>query len=544
MPRKSFLHFDSLCAAARFLAVPSIFLALTAVAQLPAGIPGHVSSARSTLQNTVVRSSDAPLFQPPVLYDSGGLFWAGSNRGLALADINGDGYPDVVVSNSYSNTLGVLLNNRDGTFQPAVTYNSGGAYPPSSVAIADVNDDGKPDLIVANSSGPYPADHAFVAVLMGNGDGTFQSPVTYDAGALGELSDVVVADVNGDRKLDLVVAYFTGSIAVLLGNGDGTFWAPILSRLPSANDSIAIADVNNDGKPDLLATHGRDGWVGVSLGNGDGTFRTEVEYNSGAIWPGSFAVTDVNGDSKPDLVVANGGYPDGIVSILLGNGDGTFQPAKGYDSGGTFGRALAVADVNGDGKPDVVVANLYTSNVGVLLGNGDGTFQPALTYDSGYEFPNSIVIADVNGDGAPDLLIQNRAGANCCDGYVAVLLNNAPVCTTPPTITFSASPKLLWPPNGEMVPVKVSGKITDAGTGCTVKSATYTVTDEYGEVQPSGPVTLGPGDVFSFTVLLRASRFGTDIDGRLYTVIVTAGSNSNKTSSRSGTVVVPHDQAQ
>jgi hypothetical protein len=121
-----------------------------------------------------------------------------------------------------------------------------------------------------------------------------------------------------------------------------------------------------------------------------------------------------------------------------------------------------------------------------------------------------------------------------------VLLNNTPFCTTPPAVTLSATPRSLWPPNGKVVPVTVSGTITD--TGCAITGAAYAVTDEYGQVQPSGPVTLGAGGAYSFTVLLQASRLGTDLDGRHYTITVSASNNAGKTESQTGSVIVPHDQ--
>jgi hypothetical protein len=168
--------------------------------------------------------------------------------------------------------------------------------------------------------------------------------------------------------------------------------------------SIAIADVNGDGKPDLVVANGcanpcvADGSVGVLLGNGDGTFQTAVTYGSGGVGPSSIAIGDVNGDGKPDLVVANSCADstcatDGSVAVLLGNGDGTFQAAVTYDSGGMQTDSVAVADMNGDGKPDLVLANLCSNttdcenfgpgSVSVLLGNGDGTFQAAVTYNAG-----------------------------------------------------------------------------------------------------------------------------------------------------------------
>jgi len=165
--------------------------------------------------------------------------------------------------------------------------------------------------------------------------------------------------------------------------------------------SVAVADVNGDGKPDLAVANlclteynCPNGLVGVLLGNGDGTFQTAVTYGSGGYYAMSVAVADVNGDGKPDLVVANnctsGDFsngctdPSGTVGVLLGNGDGTFQAAVTYGSGGYYSSSVAVADVNGDGKPDLVVANecadtsCTNGSVGVLLGNGDGTFQAAV----------------------------------------------------------------------------------------------------------------------------------------------------------------------
>ncbi len=158
-------------------------------------------------------------------------------------------------------------------------------------------------------------------------------------------------------------------------------------------------------------------------------FLPAVTYDSGGFGASMVAVADVNGDGKPDLVVANCGscsiFNDGSVGVLLGNGDGTFQPAVTYSSGGIIPLFVAIADVNGDGKPDLVVANRCGNNgclnqapVGVLLGNGDGTFQAAATYFSGGEFASSVAVADLNGDGKPDVLVANDCADSNCDGSV------------------------------------------------------------------------------------------------------------------------------
>jgi uncharacterized protein (UPF0548 family) len=437
----------------------------------------------------------------------------------------------------------VLLGKGDGSFQPVVTYSSTGLQA-LSVAVADVNGDGKPDLIVANRYAcANLCAHGSVVVRLGNGDGTFQSAAAYDSGGGGAWS-VAVADVNADGKADLLVANGDNTTAaVLLGQGNGNFQSAVAYGLSGGGTlSLVVADVNGDSKPDLLvatcASSGcASGTVAVLLGNGDGTFQAVMSYESGGSQPISLAVADVNGDGKPDLIVAN--YPSNSIGVLLGKGDGTFQAAVDYGSGGQQPKSVTVADVNGDGKPDVLVANIaYTA--AVLLGNGDGTFQAAVDYGSGGVYPLSIAAADLNGDGKPDLVVGNISGTKNTDGSVGVLLNNTAFCTTPPVITVFTTPTAFWPPNGNMVPVNVFGTITNAG--CTVTAAAYAVTDEYGKVQPRGPVTLSPGGAYSFTILLKASRAGTDINGRVYTVTVSASNNAPKTGSRARTVLVPHDQ--
>ena len=223
--------------------------------------------------------------------------------------------------------------------------------------------------------------------------------------------------------------------------------------------------------------------------------------------------------------------------MLLQNATGTFNSGVAYGSG-VFGYgSVAAADLNGDGNTDLVAGSCCDLAFGVLLGNGDGTFQVGLPYGSGGFGPVSVVIADLNGDGRPDLV-----AANSPSNTLGVLLNNTPFCMSPPVVTLAVSPSSLWPANGKLVPVTISGTITAVGSACTVKTTSYAVTDEYGKVQPTGPVTMGSGGAYSLTVWLRASRLGTDLDGRRYTVSVSASNNAGKTGSRAGTVVVPHDQ--
>lgn len=342
-------------------------------------------------------------FQPVVTYDAGGNF----SVSVALADVNGDGKLDIVVgsfwdSDQQHGLVSVLLGNGNGTFQPAVSYNSGGVDA-ASVAIADVNGDGKPDLIVANCapSGapgcPGGAGDGNVAVLLGRGDGTFETAVTYDPGGY-STSSLAVADVNGDGIPDIIVSNLyacdncsNGNVSVLLGHGDGTFQAAVSY---SSGDDIAwgvsVGDINGDGKPDLLVAAGcpngfcGGGVVAVLLGNGNGTFQAASTYDSGGEST-SVTVADVNGDGKPDLValnwctgIANGSCTtEGSAGVLIGNGDGSFQPAAVFDTGG-YSTGAVVRDINGDGKPDILVSNYYFGTIGVLLGNNQ-VAQPTTT---------------------------------------------------------------------------------------------------------------------------------------------------------------------
>jgi hypothetical protein len=531
----------------RFSTVLSV-VALTSFAEIHAAdrTQSAVDSSRYT---SVANVSDSSLFLPAVTYP-GGIF----PTAIDIADVNGDGISDLLIADAYDSLgdlnggVSVLLGNGDGTFAATTSYSSGGKQA-MSIAVADLNGDGKPDVVVSNFYGVTDF-YGGVAILMGNGNGTFQAPVIYKTGGHGP-DGVAVADVNGDRRQDIVATNFTSStVAVLLGNGDGTFQAGVTYGAGGLYaKSVALPDVNRDGMRDIVVFNECDrflcshGTVGVLLGNGDGSFQVAKAYSSGG-WefsdPLSLAVADVDGDGRPDLLVSNGcassnSCPNASIGVLLGNGDGTFRPVSTYASG-AFSASIAVADVNGDGELDVVVADEYgPDGVGVLLGNGDGTFQPVQMYSSGGG-ADAVALADLNGDGKPDAVALHGHP----DGTVGVLMNNAPFCATPLVVTLSAAPKSLWPPNGKMVPVAVSGTITD--TGCSVTNAAYAVTDKYGEVQPSGPVTVSPGGAYSFIVWLQASRLGTDRDGRLYTVTVSASNKAGKTGSQAAMVIVPHDQ--
>lgn len=385
-----------------------------------------------------------------------------SPNSVAVGDVNNDGRPDLVVTQIFGpenqGSVTVFLGIGDGSSNPSESFGSGAGFA-TSVAIADVNRDGNADLVVTNCGNasnpgncPNPdGSHGVVAIFLGNGNGTFQTPRLYDAGAPGAVS-VAVVDLNFDGDLDVVIMTGAGP-GVMLGNGDGTF-RPITIYSGLGDGSVAVGDVNGDGTPDLVSLHG----VGYSvlLGNGDGTFRLfAVHYLSTPGAPGvnQVLLRDVNGDGKADLIVASicGGSncaSYGTLSVSLGNGDGTFGQFKTYPSGGQTPFSVAVADVNGDGKPDMVVTNLcpygWVQNcsspnpglIGVLLGNGDGTFRQAVNYASGGNTPMFVAVADLNGDTRPDLIVTNYFSNN-----VGILLNDGPFPTST-ILSSSLSPSI------------------------------------------------------------------------------------------------------
>jgi hypothetical protein len=353
-------------------------------------------------------------FQPPVLFATNA-----NPRGITMGDFNGDGRLDLATTSSRTDDVMILLGLGDGTFQTGLTFkvDRGGVNRQFDVRTGDFNSDGRLDLAVANSEG------GTISVLLGRGDGTFDDQVLYEVGRSQEL---VVGDFNGDGRLDLVAGGFVDpEIAVLLGRGDGTFQEPARFAVATKPKWLTAADFNGDGRLDLATANGevhftpgivRGGVVSVLLGRGDGTFQEDVPVASGNS-PLSPVAGDFNGDGRQDLAFTN--FDTGQVSVLSGRGDGTFDAPVRFEVGG-FPFGPFPGDFNGDGRDDLafkirgIADELSTATV-VLLREQDGMFEgPLRSAFSTSLTSTSLATGDLNNDGRLDvvtsLLKSDKAG--------------------------------------------------------------------------------------------------------------------------------------
>jgi len=341
---------------------------------------------------------------------------------VTVGDFTGSGKLDLAVA-QFGTKVYVFLGNGDGTFTQASGSPMVIQQPPwdtlptpymNFITVGDFNNSGKLGLAVANYT------DSNVPILLGNGDGTFtpSNAFVYSAGF--NTTALAVGDFMGNGNLDLAVANGPSGLAlnILLGYGNGAFNQAPLPPTGYVNTAYmpAVGDFNGDGNLDLAVTGAgvtgpQDNELTVLLGNGDGTFTAanNSTFATGA-GPQAIAVADLNGDGKLDLIIANS--QGASLTILLGNGDGTFTPAAGSPiTVGNAPYAVAVADLNGDGKLDLAIANNGDGTVSVLLGNGDGTFASA----SGSPFPvgtgpSSIAVGDFNGSGRLGLAVTNWQG--------------------------------------------------------------------------------------------------------------------------------------
>jgi hypothetical protein len=342
---------------------------------------------------TVLMGNGDGTFRAAVDYGAGGgASW------MALADFDGDGRLDIVVSRPNRVDLSFLAGKGDGTFAAATTVSTS-AVSPAHFAAADYDEDGRLDIAFDGPQG--------VNVMRGHGDGTFGAPAAVSRVTDG-TSAMVARDIDGDGHADLLgIVSFENAVAVALGRGDGTFVPPAIFPVGTSPEAVTVGDLDGDGRLDLVATNVGSDDVSLLLGTGGGTFRPGGRYVAGSS-PAFSALGDVDGDGTLDLVVADqdiGNQSGGEVSVLPGHGDGTFAGARSVPLAGTEPRAVALGDVDGDGRLDVLTGN-SAGSVTVARGDGRGMFAaPALLDLGSLATATAAALADLDGDGRMDLVI-------------------------------------------------------------------------------------------------------------------------------------------
>jgi hypothetical protein len=448
--------------------------------------PGRKLRSRSPSKRPALHTLHLEVLEDRCLPSLFGVFTpypVGTNpNSVAVGDFNGDGISDLAVADG-NGSVNILLGNSNGSFRAAGAPIQLG-HDPTSIAVRDFNRDGKLDLVTMNND-------ATVSVLLGNGDGTFQSAVPYTTTLPTGNAYLAVGDFAGNGIPDLAVVA-GNEVIVMMGAGDGTFPSNFISGFtvaPGANlTSIAVGDFNGDGIPDLAVTDAGNNSVDVLLGSGNGSFVNFHINPLFAIGPTSLAVGDFNGDGRLDVAVGDtivfpGLLSAGNVSVLLGNGDGTLGSPTGYLLGAFFNpEFVAVSDLNGDGKLDIAVPSAGSvSNVSVLLGNGSGTFGIPTSYQLSGVVSFAGAVGDFNRDGAQDLAVVCRPLLG--NGSVDVLLNQTPVTTT--VISSNANPAVA----GQLV--TFTANVTQAVPGSVSPTGLVTFMDGGSTVLGTGTLNSG-----------------------------------------------------
>jgi predicted NUDIX family NTP pyrophosphohydrolase len=364
-----------------------------------------------------------PLFADARIAGSAPSFARARNYGtgpgpesVAIGDLNGDGKADVATANNGS--VSVLLNEGGGRFESKRSYVTGEWS--DSIVMGDLNGDGKPDLAASNG------EHGIVFVLLNRGDGTFQAKRDYAIG--GGAASVAVGDLNGDGALDL--ATVGNAVSVLLNRGDGSFEAKIVYRTAHSHYALAIGDLDADGTSDLVVTNAQN--VSVLLNSAGAAFGTRRNYRTG-LGPEAVAIGDVNGDGKPDLATAN--WESDTVSVLVNQNRGRFGARRDYKvrgnpslrSSGGDPVSVGIADLNRDGKPDLATADsaeVDPGTISVFVNRGRGRLRPELVYGPVGLDSVGVAIGDLDGDAKPDVVAANNDS-----GSVSVLFNRPGLCT-------------------------------------------------------------------------------------------------------------------
>lgn len=376
---------------------------------------------------------------------------------IGAADLNGDGRVDLVAGNSSSNDVSVFLGRGDGTFAPETRVPAGPR--PIALAVRDLDGDGRSDLAVGDQ-GTYPDNPGEVTLLRGSGDGTF-APMGHIE-VEGYVLDVAIGDFDADTRGDLALvivglpslSYSSRSeIALFNGLGDGRFGPQRSFVTASGTVRLAAADFNGSGRDDvaMTGTPNQDLFgpnTGLLLDPGSGPFGAPVAFAAGRAR--SAMSGDFNSDGRADMAVANGGgftcqptcgNAHGDVSILLGAGDGSLSPGSAYPVG-IDPSSIVRADLDGDGRADLAMANEGSDDLSILFGRGDGTFRPESRLPAGTG-PASLAAADLNGDGAVDLAVANRGRGAAAGGVSLLLGGGAGSFTAAPPLFAGPSPSAI-----------------------------------------------------------------------------------------------------
>ncbi len=391
-----------------------------------------------------------------------------SPAAVAIGDFNQDGKLDAVLpvysaATGSDSEIAIMLGNGNGTFQSALHITAGTSL--IAVAVGDFNNDGKPDVVLADAGSPNtnPVVPPSINILLGNGNGTFLPPAIFPLTVAGFTPYyVLIGDFNLDGSLDVAVSNSTASnspgnldVSILTGNGNGTLNAAVSLATGTMQGAygLALGDFNGDGIPDLAVS---EDVAVVLLGRGDGTF-TNFSSNMVGTFPIDIQTGDFNNDGKADLAVAS--FTGNEVSVLLGKGDGTFLPEV-INPVGNSPQWITVADMNGDGKQDLAVADSSLNSgstpppgaISVLTGNGDGTFQPAVSYPTG-PAPVSLAQGDFTGMGTVDLATADFGdGSPVYPGDLGILLSAGCV-----SVTSSGAPNYDSNANSFIVTVNTTG---------------------------------------------------------------------------------------
>jgi len=363
---------------------------------------------------SVLRNLGQAVFAAPIAYSVGA-----NPIAVKTGDVDGDGRCDLVVANADANSLSVLLNRPDGTFAAHVDYPVG--LKPLSVALADLDGDGRPELVTANAGVPN-SSGASLTLLQNVGNGTFSDRLDLELGTLpSPLATVVAtADVDGDGDVDLAaINNSTGTVSVILNAGNGTFDPRVEYFTDYHPRSLAVGDLDGDGKPELAVATGDTAAVHIFRNRGDGTFPARLDYPA-LYSPFALCAGDVDGDAFEDIVVA---VPErNTISVMRNSGTGLFPARLDYPTG-AYPSSIAIQDLDGDGTREIVVANNNSSGIGtvsVFRNLGSGVFAPRSDYAVGIQ-PTAVTVADLDGDGKPDLAVAKYHAAN--SGQLSVMLN-------------------------------------------------------------------------------------------------------------------------